>query len=344
MPRPGFEKHPKFQSLALDLGSPVLALGHLVFLWESGYENGDPSFPNGRAVELAARWSGPRGQLLKFLLEAGGADSEEDYKEHPGYIEPDPDRPGGYLIHDFFDHAPRPVAKRAQREAERVAKGLTLSEIRRQSGKLGNAALAAKKANGEHLPGKRTASGQSLPATEQQVAHTTAPAPAPAPAPRQEEEKEESSPPAPLAEQGSAQLSLLPASKKLRARRPPGTFDPAAYPFPDPRMDAHPTFRSVWGRWCADRAKRKKPLTEEACRLQLAKLATWGSVAAVASIERSLECGWVGLFPPPDDEPKTPKARPVRNEGVGMFGGGAGLAPTPQGQGGDDFDLTGGPA
>lgn len=140
--------------------------------------------------------------------------------------------------------------------------------------------------------------------------------------------------------------SLLPSGKKLRVKRPSGAFDPAAYPFPDSRMDAHPTFRSVWGRWCADRAKRKKPLTEEACRLQLAKLATWGSVAAVASIERSLECGWVGLFPPPDDEPKVPKARPTRNEGGGggMFVVGVGLTPTPQGQGGDDFDLTDGPA
>jgi hypothetical protein len=57
-------------------------------------------------------------------------------------------------------------------------------------------------------------------------------------------------------------------------------------------------FLAAWKDWLAYRRERKKTLAPQTQAKQLAKLATWGALKAVHSIERSIEQGWQGLFDP----------------------------------------------
>ena len=81
-------------------------------MWERCYQSGESYLGDEIDVEAAANWSGVPGTLTKALLEAGGAGN-------PGFIDEDPDRPGHYLCHDLFDHAPEYVAGRRRKEQER---------------------------------------------------------------------------------------------------------------------------------------------------------------------------------------------------------------------------------
>jgi hypothetical protein len=53
--------------------------------------------------------------------------------------------------------------------------------------------------------------------------------------------------------------------------------------------------RSAWLSWVGYRAERRKPLTERAVAIQVAKLASFGEFAD-AAIERAIESNWVGIF------------------------------------------------
>ena len=115
MGRPGLTQHRKFRRLERSLGSAMLARGALELLWETSYENGDEYLGDSADVEAAAQWTGEAGKLTTALLEAGGGDGK-------GFIEEVHDRPGRYLVHDLWHHAPEYVRKRRKREAERRAK------------------------------------------------------------------------------------------------------------------------------------------------------------------------------------------------------------------------------
>jgi len=180
MARPTLRGHRKFKRLMriLNLPEPYV-LGLLQMIWDAAYESGDDVLGDSLDVESVAGWPGERGVLTQALLDAGG--------EQAGFIEPVNGRPGAYQVHDLWQHAPRYVQKRAEREAERRAAGLTISEIRRAAGSIG----------GKHTASKRASLATPLPATEQQidskvVANLSTPAPAPAPAPLGK--KESSSP------------------------------------------------------------------------------------------------------------------------------------------------------
>lgn len=82
-------------------------------------------------------------------------------------------------------------------------------------------------------------------------------------------------------------------------KRAPG-FDPSGIALPD-WLD-----RGDWGRWCADRATRKKPITEAAAALQIAKLATFMAQGHKPKdvIETSIANGWQGLFAPANNRPQ----------------------------------------
>lgn len=67
-------------------------------------------------------------------------------------------------------------------------------------------------------------------------------------------------------------------------------------PLPLPWDDQ--VFRDAWDSWESHRKETKKPLTPTARRLQLKLLTQWGREAALASIERSINFGWQGLFEP----------------------------------------------
>jgi hypothetical protein len=56
-------------------------------------------------------------------------------------------------------------------------------------------------------------------------------------------------------------------------------------------------FTTAWLDWLADRAKRRKPLTERAATEQLRLLEPLGPLRAVECIRLSIANGWQGLFP-----------------------------------------------
>lgn len=58
-------------------------------------------------------------------------------------------------------------------------------------------------------------------------------------------------------------------------------------------------FEEAWREWVAYRKQRKSPLTECTIRRQIHKLEELGHDRAVAAIGRSIENGWIGIFPAP---------------------------------------------
>lgn len=171
MARPGLTQHPKFRRLARLLGSAPLALGCLELMWEVCYQNGEPYLGDTVDVEAAAQWPGEPKTLCQALLDAGGPG-------RAGFIEEAPDRPGCYQCHDLYDHAPAYVAKRMVREAARVERGQTLSDLRAEAGRKGGKQKVSKReANGQPFASEKAENE----ANGQQIARTPAPAPAPAP-------------------------------------------------------------------------------------------------------------------------------------------------------------------
>lgn len=126
MARQGLHQHRKFLRLADRLGGVALARGVLEMLWEPAYDSADDFL--GDAADIHLRCGRPAGLTAEGLA---GALFET------GFIDEDANRPAQYRIHDLFDHAPDAVAKRATREAERMARGKTLSQMRAEFGRKG---------------------------------------------------------------------------------------------------------------------------------------------------------------------------------------------------------------
>lgn len=141
-----------------------VAIGVLEMLWACAYECGDDELGTPQNVEELAGWTGAPGVLFAALRDAG--------LPHVGFIEPSPDGSECWRIHDLYDHAPRYVKERMEREVVRTQNGTTISELRRAAGKKGGLAKASKHVASEQ---QTLANGQ---------ANTVTPAPAPAPAPR----------------------------------------------------------------------------------------------------------------------------------------------------------------
>jgi hypothetical protein len=60
----------------------------------------------------------------------------------------------------------------------------------------------------------------------------------------------------------------------------------------------NPTFLAVWKEWVQFRAEIKKKLTPTTISKQLRMLENHGSPVAIGIINRSIQNGWQGLFPP----------------------------------------------
>jgi hypothetical protein len=88
-----------------------------------------------------------------------------------------------------------------------------------------------------------------------------------------------------------------PRAKPARKRRPAGE-PPEAVPIPEHL--ATPEFVATWGRWIADRAARRIPMTAEAARQQLETLAPHPLPIALEAVRRSISRGWRDVFPEPD--------------------------------------------
>ncbi len=82
----------------------------------------------------------------------------------------------------------------------------------------------------------------------------------------------------------------LPAKRK-KADNP--TFDPAAIELPD-WLDP-----DLWQRWCADKKRRRKPITPDAAKLQIKHLAEYREQGHTpqAVIEHSIASGYQSLYP-----------------------------------------------
>jgi DNA-binding IscR family transcriptional regulator len=81
-----------------------------------------------------------------------------------------------------------------------------------------------------------------------------------------------------------------------------------------------PAFSIAWDEWIKHRKEKKKVLTASTASKQLQNLSEWGVDASVASIARSIEKGWVGLFLqteffPTNDQtvPTLPKSKEPEN-------------------------------
>lgn len=57
-----------------------------------------------------------------------------------------------------------------------------------------------------------------------------------------------------------------------------------------------PEFAAAWTRWLAYNREKKKKMPATTTALQLKKLAKFGELPAIASIEASMENNWTGLF------------------------------------------------
>jgi hypothetical protein len=119
MARPCLDRNPKFKLLIRNLGLPKpYVRGLLETLWDAANESGDPVIGSAREVEAAAEWPGSAGELFTALCEGRWLDPV-----------------GGdrWSVHDYFDHAPSYVRKRAAREAARQLEGKTISDLRREA-------------------------------------------------------------------------------------------------------------------------------------------------------------------------------------------------------------------
>jgi hypothetical protein len=171
MARPGLRSHPKFKRLLALVRIPEAHLyGHLQMLWDAAYEFGE-DIGDDVDVEINAGWTGEPGVLCNAMAACAGVGRE-------GFIEPNPDKPGQWRVHDLYDHAPKYVQKRMEREAERLKRGQTITDIRRTAAKEMHKRKQAKQAdaNGIHL---QTDADKG----EQMDASGRTPSPAPSPSP-----------------------------------------------------------------------------------------------------------------------------------------------------------------
>ena len=58
------------------------------------------------------------------------------------------------------------------------------------------------------------------------------------------------------------------------------------------------SFKDLWESFVDMRKKMRKPLTDKAISLTMAKFEKWGIDDAKKSLEKTIECGWTGLFEP----------------------------------------------
>ncbi|KKL83957.1 hypothetical protein LCGC14_1969510 [marine sediment metagenome] len=138
-------------------------LGLLEYMWRSVYESGQDILGDSIDVELAAKWNGESGVLTQALTDVGFIDEND----------------GNFIVHDLYDHAPAYVQKRMEREIERIQRGTTISELRKEAGRKGGLATQDKVRQS-----KSKASGNQLvDLLKQTEANGSTPTPSPSPTP-----------------------------------------------------------------------------------------------------------------------------------------------------------------
>jgi hypothetical protein len=80
------------------------------------------------------------------------------------------------------------------------------------------------------------------------------------------------------------------------------SFDPVAYLDESAKEGAYnnlaesEAFKAAWADFVQHRKEKKSPLAKTATRMQLKKLAAWGSYRAIQAIERSIAGGWTNIY------------------------------------------------
>jgi len=154
MARLDLPENQKFKRLALALNGMAsgmgaqLARGLLETLWSAAYERADDFLGDAFDVALAADWKGDPEAFVRLL-------SASPPGKAAGFIEMDEAR-GGYVIHDFEQHAPQWVKVKMAKKAEREAAGKTLSDIRRDAALKSKTARAMQKTDALAASGEQT--------------------------------------------------------------------------------------------------------------------------------------------------------------------------------------------
>jgi hypothetical protein len=102
MARLGLMRHRKFRAAARAINNTPLLRGCLEMIWDAANDTLDDVIGSAEDVEEVAGWKGKRGALVAVLTahESNFLDQRAD---------------GQYVIHDYWEHAPDYVRKRAQR-------------------------------------------------------------------------------------------------------------------------------------------------------------------------------------------------------------------------------------
>ena len=82
-----------------------------------------------------------------------------------------------------------------------------------------------------------------------------------------------------------------------------------------PHSDA---FKKTWEQWIAYRKEKKKPLTPTTIKMQLDACAAHTEQACIESINKSMTCGWMGLFFDAKQFAK-PQAKPLTSKDHDSF-------------------------
>lgn len=180
MALPSFRMHKKFLTLVARLQIPeVYVRGHMEYLWESANATGDPVFSDEAMVEAAASWNGEPGAFCDALIGVRLLDKTPS---------------GEYEIHDYWHHCPEYIAKRAAREAQRQARGDTVSSVRKLAGERGMRSRwgSLKCENQNESDNKR----RKMAATCYKIiTNGGPPTPTPTPTPREDQDQPPQSPP-----------------------------------------------------------------------------------------------------------------------------------------------------
>jgi hypothetical protein len=105
MARPSLQNNVKFKALVRRLSLPrPYVRGLLDTMWDVANESGNPVLGAPDDVEAAAEWPGTTGELFSALLDLRLVDELPD---------------GRWVIHDYWDHAPKYVKNRVSLEAKR---------------------------------------------------------------------------------------------------------------------------------------------------------------------------------------------------------------------------------
>jgi uncharacterized protein YdaU (DUF1376 family) len=109
----------------------------------------------------------------------------------------------------------------------------------------------------------------------------------------------------PLNEGSATNTNTNTNTKDKEARKRATIFEPGAIDLP------HWLDRVLWCRWCEDRKARKKPVSKEGAKAQIAKLDGYRleGYTPQSVIEHCIAGGYQGLFPPPAG--KTVQAQPT---------------------------------